>query len=183
MDAAPSVLAVHRSRAYTFSKPEADSIVLIEGIGVEGDIHAGVTVKHRSRVARDPSQPNLRQVHLIHSELHEQLRRQGFEVGPGQMGENITTRGIDLLRLPRGTVLRFGGGGAAIRITGLRNPCAQLDGLQHGLMNACVYKDASGATVRLAGVMGVVIAGGEVRAGDAILVETPAGTPRPLEPV
>jgi MOSC domain-containing protein YiiM len=183
MQHGPSVVAVHRSAHYTFSKPAADSIRLLEGLGVDGDIHAGVTVKHRSRIARDPSAPNLRQVHLIHSELHEQLRTQGFEVGAGQMGENITTRGIDLLGLPAGSILRFGDGGAAVRVTGLRNPCGQLNGLQEGLMNACVYKDEAGATVRLAGVMAVVLSSGDVRPGDAIAVEPPVGEPVPLEPV
>lgn len=176
------VLSVHRSPSYSFSKPAAGAIRLVEGFGVEGDIHAGVTVKHRSRVQRDPTQPNLRQVHLIHAELHEQLGKQGFAVAAGQMGENITTRGIDLLGLGTGTVLRFPGG-AAVRVTGLRNPCDQLNGLHRGLMNACVYKDDSGATVRLAGVMAVVLASGEVRAGDAIAIEAPDGAFRALEPV
>src|SRR5512134_1709343 len=101
------VLAVHRSRTHSFSKPTALSIRLIAGIGVEGDAHAGETVKHRSRVARDPTQPNLRQVHLIHAELHDELRAAGFNVGPGDMGENITTRGLDLLALPTGALLRI----------------------------------------------------------------------------
>ena len=180
MDA--TVVAVHRSGSYTFSKPAVESIRLLEGLGVEGDIHSGVTVKHRSRMARDPNQPNLRQVHLIHAELHEQLAAQGFSVAPGQMGENITTRGIDLLGLATGTVLNFPGG-AAVRVTGLRNPCGQLNGLQEGLMNACVYKDEAGETVRLAGIMGVVLAAGEVRPGDTIVAEAPAGPHSPLEPV
>jgi len=176
------VLAVHRSGAYTFSKRSRPAIRLVEGLGIDGDIHAGETVKHRGRVARDPSQPNLRQVHLIHAELHEQLRPQGFEIGPGQMGENITTSGIDLLGLATGTVLRFPSG-AAVRVTGLRNPCHQLDGLKAGLMNACVYKDADGEIVRLAGIMSVVLADGEIRVGDEIVVEAPEGEPIPLQPV
>lgn len=177
------VEAVHRSGAYTFSKPRVDAIRVLEGLGVEGDIHSGETVKHRSRVARDPSQPNLRQVHLIHAELHDDLRTKGFDVGPGQMGENVTTRGIDLLGLATGTVLRFGDGGAAVQVTGLRNPCGQLNGLREGLMNACVYKDEAGQTVRLAGIMGVVLAEGEIRAGDTISIEPPTGGQSPLEPV
>lgn len=179
----PVVQAVHRSASYTFSKPSVEAIRLLEGLGVEGDIHSGVTVKHRSRVQRDPTQPNLRQVHLIHAELHDQLRAQGFEVAPGQMGENITTRGIDLLGLATGTLLRFGEGTAVIRITGLRNPCGQLNGLHEGLMNACVFKDESGETVRLAGIMGVVLATGEVRPNDPIHIEPPPGPHSPLEPV
>ena len=178
---AGKVLAVHSSGAYTFTKRPRGFIRLIEGLGAEGDIHAGPTVRHRSRVARDPHQPNLRQVHLIHSELHEQLRGQGFEIGPGQMGENVTTRGIDLLGLATDTVLRFPGG-AAVRVTGLRNPCGQLNGLKDGLMNACVYKDAAGNTVRLAGVMAVVLASGEIKPEDEIEVEAPAEF-RALEPV
>ena len=177
------VEAVQCSGAYTFSKPSVDAIRVLEGLGVEGDIHSGVTVKHRSRVQRDPTQPNLRQIHLIHAELHDLLREQGFEVGPGQMGENVTTRGIDLLGLATGTLLRFGEGAALVRVTGLRNPCGQLNGLREGLMNACVYKDESGNTVRLAGVMGIVVATGEIRPGDAIHVEAPDGRHAPLEPV
>lgn len=176
------VVAVQSSGAYTFSKPGRPAIRLIEGLGVEGDIHSGTTVKHRARVARDPNQPNLRQVHLIHGELHEELRGQGFEVGAGQMGENITTRGLDLLGLATGTVLRFPSG-AAVRITGLRNPCAQLNGLKQGLMNACVFQNELGETVRLAGVMGVVVSGGQVLPGDEISVEAPGGEFRKLEPV
>jgi len=177
------VEAVHRSAEYTFSKAKTDSIRLIEGLGVEGDVHSGTTVKHRSRVAIDPTQPNLRQVHLIHSELHEQLGEQGFAVGPGQMGENITTRGIDILGLPTGAVLHLGAT-AAIRVTGLRNPCGQLNGLQAGLMKACITQDGAGnVTERRAGVMAVVVSGGEVRPGDAIVVELPDGSAEPLRPV
>src|SRR5262249_11823141 len=129
------VLAVHRSASHNFSKRPVLSIRLIAGLGVEGDAHAGETVKHRSRVARDPTQPNLRQVHLIHAELHDELNAAGFTVGPGDLGENITTRGLDLLALPTGTLLRIGEA-AVIKITGLRNPCIQLDRFQQGLMQA-----------------------------------------------
>ncbi|MEZ4502504.1 MAG: MOSC domain-containing protein [Dehalococcoidia bacterium] len=164
------------------SKPVLEVITLVAGLGVEGDAHAGATVKHRSRVARDPSQPNLRQVHLIHEELHDELRVAGFGVAPGVMGENVTTRGVDLLGLPRGTLLHLGAG-AVVEVTGLRNPCAQLDGLEAGLMAASLERDADGELVRKAGVMGIVLAGGEVRMGDAIRVELPAEPHERLEPV
>jgi MOSC domain-containing protein YiiM len=157
--------------------------VLLEGLGVEGDAHAGVTVKHRSRVRRDPTAPNLRQVHLVHGELHDELRAAGFDVGPGDMGENVTTRGVDLLGLPAGTLLRLGSGGAVVEVTGLRNPCVQLDGFADGLMRAVLDRDADGGLVRKAGVMGVVRAGGAVRPGDGIAVELPAGPHQPLQPV
>jgi MOSC domain-containing protein YiiM len=158
------------------------SIRLLAGLGVEGDAHAGVTVKHRSRVAADPTQPNLRQVHLIHSELHDELRTQGFQVWAGEMGENITTRGLDLLALPVGACLRIGSE-AILEITGLRNPCLQLDGLEPGLMQAVLDHDAHGNLIRKAGIMGVVIAGGLVRAGDEIHVELPPEPHRALERV
>jgi MOSC domain-containing protein YiiM len=164
------------------SKPNQASIRLIEGIGVEGDAHSGETVKHRSRVARDPSQPNLRQVHLIHAELHDELRELGFDVSAGQMGENVTTRGLDLLGLPARARLRLGGE-AIVEVTGLRSPCAQLDGIQQGLMAATLDRDENGNLVRKAGVMGIVLTSGEVRPGDAVRVELPEGPQRPLEPV
>ena len=142
----------------------------------------GVTVKHRSRVARDPTQPNLRQVHLVHAELHDELRAAGFQVGAGEMGENVTTRGIDLLALPVGTRLRLGAD-AVVEVAGLRNPCAQLDRWQPGLMAAVLDRDADGKLVRKAGIMAIVLAGGEVRAGDPVHVELPPGPRRALEPV
>ena len=169
------VTAVSRSERHTLIKPNADSIRLMVGLGVEGDAHQGATVKHRSRVARDPTQPNLRQVHLIHAELHDELRQAGFAVTPGQMGENITTSGVDLLGLATGTRLYFGEN-AVVEVTGLRNPCAQLDKIQPGLMAATLDRDADGTLVRKAGIMGVVVAAGEVRPGDPIRVEPP---PRP----
>jgi len=178
----PYVAAVHRSGGYTFTKPTVDRIKLVAGIGVEGDVHAGVTVRHRSRVARDPTQPNLRQVHLIHGELHDELAAAGFAVTPGAMGENVTTRGIDLLGLARGTRLCLGSD-AVVEVTGLRNPCAQLDGLQSGLLATVIDHDADGRLVRKAGIMGIVLAGGAVAAGDAIRVEPPRGPFLPLEPV
>ena len=169
------VVAVHRSASHTFSKAGQASIRLLAGLGVEGDAHLGVTVKHRSRVAQDPTQPNLRQVHLLHAELFDELRAGGFEVSAGQLGENVTTLGIDLLALPRGTRLHLGDG-AVVEITGLRNPCAQLDAFQPGLMSALVARDPQGGLVRKAGVMGIVSVGGEVRPGDAVRTEWP---PRP----
>jgi MOSC domain-containing protein YiiM len=176
------VAAVSRSGAHTMVKPNEGSITLLAGLGVEGDAHMGETVKHRSRVARDPSQPNLRQVHLIHSELHDELRGRGFAVEAGQMGENVTTRGLDILGLPTGARLRIGEA-AVIEVTGLRNPCAQLNGVQEGLMAATLDKDAEGNLIRKAGIMAVVLAGGEVKPGDPIRVELPPEPRRPLEPV
>jgi len=163
-------------------KPNLDGVKLLTGLGVEGDAHLGVTVKHRSRVARDPSQPNLRQVHLVHAELHDELRGAGFEVVPGQMGENVTTRGIDLLGLPTGAKLHLGET-AVVEITGLRNPCAQLDKLQEGLMAATLDHDADGNLIRKAGIMGIVLADGEVRPGDTIEVELPPAPHQPLQAV
>jgi MOSC domain-containing protein YiiM len=153
---------------------------VIEGLGVEGDAHAGATVQHRSRVARDPSQPNLRQVHLIHAELHDELCAAGFAVAPGQMGENVTTRGVDLLGLPTGTRLHLGSS-AVVEVTGLRNPCVQIDRFQQGLMAATLDRDAAGNLIRKAGIMSIVLADGDVRAGDAIAVELPATAHRPLQ--
>ncbi len=176
------IQAVHKSPGHTFSKATGDSIQLLKGLGVEGDAHLGATVRHRSRVARNPDQPNLRQVHLIHSELHEELRGQSFEILPGQMGENITTSGVDLLRLPQGTKLRLGAE-AVIQLTGLRNPCAQLDGLAPGLMAAVLERDADGNLIRKAGVMAIVLSGGQVRPGDPIAIELPDEPHTPLPPV
>jgi MOSC domain-containing protein YiiM len=176
------VRAVSRSAKHTLIKPNEESIRLLEGLGVEGDAHLGATVKHRSRVARDPTQPNLRQVHLIHGELHDQLREAGFAVSAGQMGENVTTLGIDLLGLPTGARLHLGDM-AVVEVTGLRNPCAQLDRIQPGLMGATLGRDEHGNLVRKAGIMAVVLAGGEVRQGDTIRVELPPNPHRPLAPV
>jgi MOSC domain-containing protein YiiM len=164
------------------SKPNQERIQLLAGLGVADDAHQGETVKHRSRVARDPTLPNLRQVHLIHAELHDELEEAGFAVSPGQMGENVTTRGIDLLKLPTGTRLLLGAT-ATVEVTGLRNPCAQLDGIAPGLMAATLDRDEHNGLVRKAGVMGVVINGGEVRPGDVIRIELPPTPHRPLEPV
>lgn len=176
------VVAVACSAAHRFSKAATPSIRLLAGLGVEGDAHCGVTVKHRSRVARDPSQPNLRQVHLIHAELIDGLQAQGFSVRPGVMGENITTEGLALLDLPTGARLKIGPE-AVIEVTGLRNPCAQLDGYELGLMRAVLGKGPDGELIRKAGVMGVVVHGGLVEPGQCISVELPAPPYRRLQPV
>ena len=178
----PHVVAVARSARHTFSKDTETAIRLLAGLGVEGDAHAGETVKHRSRVAADPTQPNLRQVHLVHAELFEELGERGFAVAPGDIGENVTTRGLALLALPTGTRLHLGGT-AVVEVTGLRNPCAQLDSFQPGLMAAVLDRDAAGRLVRKAGIMGVVLVGGEVRPGDPIRVALPPEPHRPLERV
>jgi MOSC domain-containing protein YiiM len=174
------VTAVSSSGTHTFSKENRERIRLLEGLGVEGDAHLGKTVKHRSRVAKDPTRPNLRQVHLIHAELHDELNAAGFSVCAGQMGENVTTRGIDLLRLPRGARLRLGSD-AIVEVTGLRNPCVQIDRFRKGMMKAVLDRDERGNLIRKAGVMGIVLEGGDVRPGDRILVELPAKPHLPLE--
>jgi MOSC domain-containing protein YiiM len=176
------VVAVGRSASHTFSKPSAASIRLVEGSGVEGDAHSGATVKHRWDVKRDPRAPNLRQVHLIHAELHDELRESGFDILSGEMGENITTRNVPLLELPTGTRLHLGDR-AVVEVTGLRHPCVQLDRFRSGLQAAVMERDKSGGLVRKTGVMGVVIRGGVVAAGDPIRVELPVEPHRSLEPV
>jgi|ERR1017187_2143351 MOSC domain-containing protein YiiM len=176
------VTAVCRDPAHAFSKQPGPMIRLIEGLGVESDAHQGGTVQHRSRVARDPSQPNLRQVHLIHAELHDELRAAGFAVSPGDMGENVTTRGIALLALPTGTRLRLGPQ-AVIEVTGLRNPCYQIDDFQPGLLKAVLGRDAAGVVVRKAGIMAVVLVSGDLRPGDAVEVRPPPEPHTPLSPV
>jgi MOSC domain-containing protein YiiM len=176
------VVAVSVSPRHGFSKPFAERITLLAGLGVEGDAHCGATVKHRSRVARDPFQPNLRQVHLVQAELFDELAARGFAVAPGQIGENIATRGLDLLALPAGAELRIGTA-AVLQLTGLRNPCAQLDGFQRGLMAAVLDRDPQGRLVRRAGVMAVVREGGTVTPGDAIAVRLPEGPRLALQPV
>ncbi|MCX4744854.1 MOSC domain-containing protein [Kitasatospora sp. NBC_01287] len=177
-----TVTAVGSNGEYSFTKPNRAGIRLLAGLGVEGDVHAGVTVKHRSRVRQDPTQPNLRQVHLIHQELFAEVERQGHLVAPGDLGENITTSGVDLLALPVGTLLRIGAD-AVVEVTGLRNPCPQIDHFQDGLLKLVVHRDDAGALVRKAGVMGVVLKDGEVRPGDPVEVELPAGPHRPLDRV
>lgn len=176
------VAAVSARRGHHFSKTPALSIRLLKGLGVAGDAHMGETVKHRSRVRRDPTQPNLRQVHLIHTELFAELRSKGFVVQPADLGENVTTEGIDLLALPAGTRLHLGTS-AVVEVTGLRNPCIQLDAFRKGLMAATLDKDADGDLIRKAGVMSIVLADGDIRPGDAIRVELPAQPHRRLQPV
>ncbi|WP_246814284.1 MOSC domain-containing protein [Kiloniella majae] len=180
--AKPMVIATSLCSEHKFSKQTVDVLELIAGQGIKGDAHCGVTVKHRSRVAKGHSMPNLRQVHLIHSELHAELFAAGFKVGPGVMGENITTQGVDLLKLPVGTILRLGEE-AVIWITGLRNPCKQLDDYQQGLTQAVLDRDDNNNLVRKAGVMALVLEGGIVQAGDRIIVELPPLPHRPLEKV
>lgn len=168
-----SVISVSRRETHEFSKTVVDTINIIENLGVEGDAHAGVTVKHRSRVAVDPTQPNLRQVHLLHAELFDELLDSGFVLQPGDLGENILTEGIALLDLPTNTILKIGAQ-VVLRVTGLRNPCGQIDNFQQGLLNAVLGRDENGNLVRKAGIMSVVLQGGTVRSGDRIEVVLPA---------
>lgn len=177
------VAAVARDGRHGFSKHvEAGGVRLLPGLGVEGDAHCGATVRHRSRVARDPTQPNLRQVHLLHAELFEALARRGFTIAPGELGENVTIRGVDLLGLPAAALLRLGEH-AVVEVTGLRNPCAQLDRFAPGLMAAVLERGPAGELIRKAGVMAVVRSGGLVRAGDAVAVTLPPPPHRRLAPV
>ena len=176
------VVAVASSSTHGVSKQTTTSIELIAGEGVAGDCHSGVTVKHRSRVAKDPTQPNLRQVHLIHAELFEELAAQGHIVSAAELGENITTRGIDLLTLPRGALLKLGAS-AVVEVTGLRNPCQQIEDFQSGLVSKVLVKAADGSLLRKTGVMGVVLRGGVVSSGDTIAVELPIPPHNPLEKV
>lgn len=177
-----TVTWVGRDASHRFSKPGVLQIRLIAGEGVAGDAHRGVTVQHRSRVAADPTQPNLRQVHLIQAELFDELTARGFQVASGDLGENITTRGIDLLGLPTGTRLAIGAT-AIIEITGLRNPCGQIEKFQTGLLAAVLDRAPDGALIRKAGVMGIVVTGGDITPGDTITVTLPAEPHRPLERV
>jgi MOSC domain-containing protein YiiM len=176
------VLTVSSKETHNFSKENRDHIVLLAGLGVEGDAHAGVTVKHRSRVAKDPTVLNIRQVHLIHSELHLELREKGFEIQAGEMGENITTLGIDLLNLPKGTKLKLGEE-AIIELTGLRNPCSQLNTFKAGLMSACLDRAPDGQLIRKTGVMAIVLNGGKVYPEDQIDIQLPDAPHQPLEKV
>jgi MOSC domain-containing protein YiiM len=176
------VTAVSRSPGHTVVKDRQDSIRLVAGLGVDGDAHQGETVQHSYSARKHPGAPNLRQVHLIHAELHEELRGKGFSVLPGEMGENVTTSGIDLLALPAGSRLRLGAN-AVVKVTGLRNPCVQLDQFLPGLMAAALDRDAEGNLLRKAGVMAVVLAAGKVQAGDLIEVELPSPPHHSLVPV
>ena len=178
----PSVLAVHLSGIHTVSKRSNDVIKLNEGKGVEGDAHSGSTVKKQLGARGESDQPNLRQIHLIHSELLNDLKVEGFTIDPGDMGENVTTVGVDLLGLPTGTKLLLGNE-AVVQITGLRNPCVQLESVAHGLMDAVLGRNCAGELVSKVGVMGIVVAGGEVHSGDKITVELPVGKCERLQPV
>jgi MOSC domain-containing protein YiiM len=180
--AGPRVVAVSSSARHSFSKKQAASIRLLEGLGVEGDAHSGVTVQHLSRLRRDPTQPNLRQVHLIAAELFDEVLAAGYDVDPGALGENVTTRDVDLLGLPAGTLLRLGPD-AEVELTGLRNPCRQIDAFAAGLLKQVLGRDADGRTVRRAGVMGVVRRTGVVSPGDLVTVVLPAAPHAPLAPV
>ncbi|SHL46474.1 MOSC domain-containing protein [Actinacidiphila paucisporea] len=177
-----TVTAVSSDTDHRFSKANRPAIRLLAGLGVEGDAHLGATVQHLSRIAQDPTQPNLRQVHLIHAELFDELREAGYAVAPGDLGENVTTRGIDLLALPAGTRLRLGPD-AVVEVTGLRNPCRQIDRFRTGLLKQVVGHDESGAVVRKAGVMAVVLAPGTLHPGDTVTAEFPPPPHRPLERV
>lgn len=176
------VIAVAKDSDHRFSKLLVPEITIVAGLGVEGDAHQGLTVKHRSRLRVDPTQPNLRQVHLIHSELFDEVATQGFRVGPADLGENMTTKGIDLLGLPRGARLKVGDE-VVLEVTGLRNPCAQIDNWQKGLLAAVLDRGPSGGLIRKSGIMSVVLKGGRVRAGDCIAVEMPEPPFLPLERV
>lgn len=176
---AGTVVAVHRSGDHTFSKGAADRVEVAAGLGVVGDAHAGATVKHRSRVARDPDQPNLRQVHLVTAELLAEMRERGFDVGPGDIGENVTTSGIDLVALPTGTTLRIGD--VILALTGLRNPCGQIDGFRRGMRHAMIGTAPDGGRLLRTGVMAVVVHGGTISVGDPILGAEPAGPSIPMQ--
>ena len=176
------VVAVARSERHEFTKPRVESIRLVAGLGVDGDAHSGRTVQHRSRVREDPTQPNLRQVHLIHAELFDELAGKGYSIAAGELGENVTTVGIALLDLPAGALLKFGRG-PVVEVKGLRNPCRQIEAYRAGLVAAVLDRDADGGLVRKTGVMGIVIAGGEIRGGDDIEVVLPPGEHRKLEVV
>jgi len=177
----PAVVALHRSPAHSFSKEPVGEIELVAGVGVTGDAHAGPLVQHRSRVAADPTQPNLRQVHLIASELFGVVAAAGHVVAAGDLGENVTTVGLDVEALAVGSVLALGDD-ALVAITGLRNPCRQIERFRPGLLREVAVATDRGL-VRRAGVMGVVVRGGTVRVGDAIEVSTPPGPARSLRPV
>jgi MOSC domain-containing protein YiiM len=176
------IVSVSRSAGHTFSKERCEAIRIVAGLGVEGDAHAGVTVKHRYLVRKNPKAPNLCQVHLLQAELFEELHAKGIEVTPGEMGENVTTSGVDLLSLPLGAKLHLGEQ-AVVEVTGLRTPCTQMDGLRPGLMKACTGREADGSLVRKAGIMAIAVVGGVVAVEDAIAVELPAGEWVKLGPV
>ncbi|GGD89476.1 MOSC domain-containing protein [Tsuneonella deserti] len=173
------VIGLARSGSHRFSKEPCERLTLIAGYGVADDAHAGATVQHVSRKKKDPHQPNLRQVHLIHSELLDEVAAKGFAIASGELGENLTTRGIDLLALPTDARLRIGD--VVVRVTGLRNPCWQIDAFRPGLLAEMIEKRADGSILRKCGVMAVVESGGEIAQGAAIEVELPPAPHRPLD--
>lgn len=181
-DVDAKVVSVNSKETPGVGKIPRDEVMLVAGHGVEGDYHAGAHVRHRARARTNPLQPNMRQVHLVHSELFDEMAALGITVTPGAMGENITTRGLALLDLAVGTKLHLGDS-AVVEITGLRNPCNQLDAVDERLLSKVIEKLPDGSMMRRAGIMGIVLAGGPVRAGDAIRVEAPAGAARRLQPV
>jgi MOSC domain-containing protein YiiM len=176
------VVAVAAAPGHQLSKRIVPEIRLVEGLGIQGDAHLGQTTQHQTQVRSDPTRPNLRQVHLMHAELFPELAAKGYEIGPAMLGENITTEGVDVLSLPRGTLLRIGRD-AVVQLTGLRNPCRQLDAFRPGLAQAMFGKDENGELVRKAGVMSIVVSGGAIRAGDVIIVDVPAGRRERMLPV
>ncbi|MDG2168509.1 MAG: MOSC domain-containing protein [Opitutales bacterium] len=178
----PKVISVSSSESHTFSKPTKESIRLLKGLGVEGDAHSGETVKHRSRVTADPTKPNLRQVHLLHNELLDELRSKGFDLNPGDLGKNILTEDIDLLALPRGTILKLGNE-AVIQVKGLRNPCHQIEAFQTGLLANVVETTKEGDPIKKAGIMGIVLEGGTIKVDDEIEIELPPIPHKKLERV
>jgi len=182
MEAQPRVIAVAAKPEPGVGKVLREVITLVAGHGVEGDYHAGPFVRHRSRAARAPDLPNRRQVHLIHAELFDEVAALGIDVRPGQMGENITTRGLALMDLSPGTRLHLGSI-AVVEITGCRNPCNQLDAIDPRLLPEVARKAADGTIARRAGIMGIVVQGGPVRPGDPIHVEVPAEAAGRLDPV
>jgi len=182
MTPSPLVTGLAVAPRHRFSKEPVTEVRMVAGHGVEGDAHAGATVQHRSRKRWRPREPNLRQVHLLAAELLEELRGKGYDVAPGRLGENVTTSGVDLLALPTGTVLRLGDE-AEVEVTGLRNPCVQIDRYSEGLMAEVVGRDGAGEVVRRAGVMGIVLRSGTVRVDDPLAVVLPAAPHHPLRPV
>jgi len=174
-----TVLSVSRDDKHRFSKPTVSSIRLVAGIGVEGDSHAGATVQHRYEMKRNPSAPNLCQVHFMAAELFDDLVPTGYTVAPGELGENVTTEGINLMSLPLGTRLHLGAQ-AVVSITGMRSPCSLINGYQNGLMKQLIKTDAAGTVQRRGGIMGIVVTGGVVNPGDRVRVELPAGEQLPL---
>jgi MOSC domain-containing protein YiiM len=174
-----SIVALHLSKGHGFSKQTVEEAELVAGVGVVGDVHAGPLVQHRSRVAADPTQPNLRQVHFIAIELFDLLTNLGHKVSPGDLGENVTTKGVELHDLTVGSVIRLGES-TLVAVTGLRNPCAQVEAFQPGLLKQVSFRDCDGALVPRAGIMGVVLFGGIVRVGDRVEAQPPPGPPQPL---